>query len=171
MVSRATAQIATQAVCNRRESGKGAVGEEIMSDWITLLAQKELVRRSLMISFNRAIPVFLKLLKSAIDADIRTFNAELDGNAVVATAVVDEAAARITVTCTGYDPPPRATVWFDSIDGTIRCGWDNVGQHPRHLDATLNVSASGMQINNLKPEDTATQLAQNILRPVLFPLV
>jgi hypothetical protein len=43
--ARATAHIATRAVCNRRESGKGAVGEKIMNVeisgafWITVILE------------------------------------------------------------------------------------------------------------------------------------
>jgi hypothetical protein len=165
--SRPTAQITTQAVCNRGQSSEGAVGQEIMKHWIAELAGRERERQKTVDQIQDAAPGFIGILAVALREDAKVFHNEFPHSAV--NIITNEAECSIALTCSAYKPATEAAIQMEVNRQCITCAYRNVSPEHANWSEAIHVSQGGIHTRNLSPEQTAVMLSEKILGPVLFP--
>ena len=135
-------------------------------DWLKRLANKERDRRSKIISFEALLPAFSHILGAHLQADADEYQKEFPGETVIVE--YDEKTAQFSIVCSGYKPPPRATVKINPIKQHIVCSFDDAGNNPG-WEETLQVSDLGLHLKGCDLNSTARDLSKKILTTVLFP--
>ncbi|MBI2817347.1 MAG: hypothetical protein HYX72_10435 [Acidobacteria bacterium] len=138
-----------------------------MDDWIKPLAEKERIRVAAIKSFRAAVPAFMKLLLTTIQADLSQFEQEFPREEVKAFFLHGYSES-ISVTRSFAHSNSSASIGTSPERRVIQCSYEHC-PNSQKWEMPLELSDLGIHFPGRSIEPTVAELSRNILKPILFP--